>query len=296
MPRLNDPNMFQQLDVGRAVSTGQRIQYNRLQNQALQDDATERADMLKNRQKAQEIRTMYDNMPEQISALESEGMFDQADQLRESYIGVRKTEIDLLEGARDYINADNYKDFRQDLLTAGAVTPEMMPVEYSDKWFRKQSSERKRTLQKFTVESYENGAVMTQDYITENGEIRWDMTGGAVPLAEKEKAKGKDGAKGKGKGFTFKAADTNAIGKQVERIFGGFYDPQTGRLKGLDPTEAARVQSVQEEAERIYSENAGYLPHSVAVARAARKLRINIQDYRSSEATNPLNLNLPPAQ
>ena len=296
MAGLNDPNMFQQLDVGRAVQTGQRIQYNRLQNQSLQDDATERADMLQNRKKAQEIRTMYDKMPDQISALESEGMFDQADKLRENYITTRKSAIDLIEGTREYIDADNYKDFRQDLLTAGAITPELMPVEYSDDWFRKQSEERKRSLQKFTVESFENGAVMQQDYITENGQIRWDMTGEAVPLAEREKAKGKDGEKGKGKSFTFKAADTNAIGKQVERIFGGFYDPQTGQLKGLDPTEAARVQAVQEEAERIYSENAGYLPHSVAVARAARKLRISVEDYRNKEATNPLNLNLSTAQ
>ena len=289
---FNDPNMFQQFDYGRAVQTGQNIKFNRMQNQAFADEQTERADMLKNRQKAQEIRSTYDKMPEQIAALEAENMFAEADQLRDAYIATRKNEVDMLEGMRSYIDASNYKDFRQDLLMAGAVTPEMMPVEYSDDWFRKQAEDKKRTLQNFTVQSFENGAIMNQDFVTENGQIRWDLTGNKYSQAEldKSKASAKSTA---GSAFQFKPADTNAIGKQVERLFGGFYDPQTGRLSGLDPTEAQRVQSIQEEAERQYVEGQGQITHAVSVARAARKLGINIQDYRDTMATNPLNLNLP---
>lgn len=290
---FNAPGKFRQFDLGKAVQTGQRIQYNRMQNQQMADEQQERQDMLRSRKKANEIRQMYDSMPDQIAALETEGMFDQADQLRDSYIGTRKNEVTMLENVREFLDKDNYKQFRQDMITAGAINPDMMPVEYSDDWLRKQADDKKRTLQNFTQQSFENGALMSRDYVTENGDVRWDLTGEWYDTQKAADAKkGKGGSGPGGKDWMMKAADTNAIGKQAERIFGGFYDPQTGRLKGLDKTEAARVQAVVEEAERIYNENRGVVSHGVAVARAARKLRINIEDYRDTAATNPLNLNL----
>lgn len=288
--RMN-PNMFQTFDLGSAVQSGQQVQENRLRNQALADDQNQRQDMLKNRAKAQEIRTMYDTMPDQIAALERENMFEQADELRNSYIKNRKTEVDLLTTLRDSIDETNYKQFRSELLTSGAITPDMMPVEYSDDWFRKQKKEKLGKLNSFTVQSFENGAVMSRDYVTQDGKVREDLTGNWYDQDAADKEKSGSGAGGKD--WSMKPADSNAIGRQIERVFGGFYDPETGQLGGLDPEQAARVQAVQEEAETIYNENRGLVPHGVAVTRAARRLRINVESYRDKAADNPLNLNFP---
>ena len=288
MPQFNSPNMFQTFDLGRAVTSGQRIQYNRMTNDALADEQIERKDMLRNRQKAQEIRSLYDSMPDQIAALERENMFKQADDLRNNYIQARKSEVTLLTSMRHAINADNYKEFRQELLQSGAVTPEMMPVEYSDQWFKKAIDKRKTSLTRFTVQSHRNGALMSRDYVQQDGEVNWELTGKWYDAGKDGKG-GKGGTGKKGK-FTFKAADANQIGEQIERMFGGFYDPQTGQLKGLDPTTAARVQSIQEEAELIYGQSQGEISHGVAVTRAARKLGINIENYRDKLATDPLSI------
>ena len=288
MPVQMHPNMFQQVDYGRAVTSGQQIQHNRLRNQALGDEQEQNRNMLANRKKAQEIRQMHNQMPDQIAALEEANMFEQADQVRDQYIKTRKTEVDLLTAMRPNIDATNYKSLRQDLIQAGAVTPDMMPVEYSDAWFRKQIKEKRGALSKFTVDSFENGAIMSQDFVTQDGQIRWDLTGN--PYDRDAGEDGKGGKGGSGKDFVMKAADASQIGKQIERMFGGFYDPATGKLQGLDPEVAPRVQAIQEEAEQIYNENQGAIPHGVAVTRAARKLGINIKNYRDAAATDPLSL------
>ena len=295
MARVNfNPNMFQTFDLGSAVSAGQQITENRLRNQALADDQQKRQDMLRNRKKAAQIRMTYDRMPDQIAALEREGMFDQADQLRESYITSRKGEIDILETMRDSIDETNYKQFRQDMIQAGAINPDMLPVEYDDDWFRKQDEEKKRSLQNFTITSAKNGATFKQDFVTENGEIRWDLTGD--PYQDADKDKDGDGRKGVGAAFEYKSSDDNTIRASVAELFGGFYDPKTGRLGGIDPDQVKRVASINEEATRIFIEKrrAGVdISHAVAAAQAARKLGVtDLQDYRDIEATNPLNLDL----
>ncbi|MGI9251034.1 MAG: hypothetical protein ACR2PR_07525 [Pseudohongiellaceae bacterium] len=286
MPVQQFGNMFQQFDYGKAVQDGQNIQYNQLRNQALGDEQEQRRNMLKNRQKAQQIRELYNSMPDQISALESEGLFDQADELRNDYIKFRKNETTLLEGMRPNINAGNYKSLRQDLIQAGAVTPDMMPTEYSDEWFRKQIDEKKGALSKFTIDSFRNGANMSRDLVQQDGSINWELSGEWYENPSKNKKPG-DGKGGSGGSFSFKAADTNAIRNQATQLFGGFYDPATGKISGLDPDKVNKVAALQAEAEKIYQENQGAVTHGVAIARAARKLKINVQNVRDSAATDP---------
>jgi hypothetical protein len=247
--------------------------------------------MLRNRARSQEIRKMYDDMPQQIAALEAEGLFDQADELRDNYIDTRKTEVDLLNNLRKGVNANNYKEFRQDMIASGAVSPEMLPTEYSEKWWRDQVEDKKKALTKFTVDSYRNGAIMTRDYVQQDGTINWDLTG---EWYEDPKKQPGYKATGDGKAWEYKPADSNAIGKQVERVFGGFWDPVTGQIKGLDRTQAARVQAVHEEAGRIFSQNRrsgnmGYT-HEEAVAAASRRLGVNVPDAQNPGGSNPAGL------
>ncbi|MGM0614762.1 MAG: hypothetical protein ACQES7_04285 [Pseudomonadota bacterium] len=73
-----------------------------------------------------------------------------------------------------------------------------------------------------------------------------------------------------------KSADTNAIYRQAAGIFGGTFDPTTGRVSGLDPSQSAKVQSVSERASEVYA-NGDSNTHAGAVARAARELGVEVE-------------------
>jgi len=201
-----------------------------------------------------------------------------------------KSEVELIESTRNAINEGNYKGFRSDLLRAGAITPEMMPVEYSDSWFKKQVSEKRGNLSKFTRNSFLKGALMSQDIVQQDGGIVWE---GGWYNDPKNQGKPGGGAGGSGKPWEYKSADSNTIGRQVASIFsghGGIWDPQNGTVRGLSKDLTARSHAVQELASRIYQENQGKVTHDVAVARAARTSGINVEDLRDSSQTDPLSL------
>jgi hypothetical protein len=77
-------------------------------------------------------------------------------------------------------------------------------------------------------------------------------------------------------------------------MYGGFWDPVTKRISGLDPELAAKVQTVREQASRIFAQermggNGGF-DHATAVARAGRLAGIPIRDLKNAAATNPFGL------
>jgi len=274
-----NPNMFQQLDFGAAIQSGQKINYNRLRNQALGREEQKQQDMLKNRKRAAEIRSQIDGMPAQITALENDGLFEQADALRDTYIKTRKAEVDITEQMREGITEENYDMVKQGMLEEGTVVPGLWPEKYSDDWFRKDVDTKKGALSKFTRTSAENGSVMSQDLVQQDGEVIWTGT----PYATDRPKGGRGGAGG----FEFKASDTNAIARQVERAYNVTYDPVSGGFAGLDKRKTAKLMQLQEEAERIYTEGQGQISHGVAMAQAGRKLRFNIEDVRDTLATDP---------
>lgn len=278
MPVFNpNPNMFQQLDYGAAVQSGQQIKYNRLRNEALGREEKKQQDMLKNRQRAAEIRSSIDGMPAQIDALENDGLFEQADKLRDTYIKTRKAEVEITEQMREGVSADNYDQVRQGMLEEGTIVPGLWPETYSDDWFRKKADTAKSALKKFTRTQFDKGAVMSQDIVSKGGDIIWE--GEPYPTD-------RDGG-GDGDGFEFKASDTNAIARQVERAYNVTYDPVTKAFTGLDKEKTQKLMALQEEAERIYAEGGGKTSHGVAMAQAGRKLRFNIPDVRDRMVNDP---------
>jgi hypothetical protein len=274
------------MDYGAAVKSGQDIQYNRLRNEALGMEVQEAEDMLRNRTRANEIRQQFRGLPDQIEKLEDAGMFDEADKVRDTYIKQSKAEVELIGAMRSGITEDNYDEVRGKLIRTGAITPELWPVEYSDDWFRDQQKDRAGNLTKLTRKWAEQGSIMSQDLVQQDGSIVWE----GVPYADPDDT-GKDG---KGGAFKFTASDSNAIGKQSERLYGGFYDPTTGRISGLDRDKAQKVAQVQAEAERLYSQAEGSITHAIALAQAARKFSIKIEDAEDSSTYDPLNLGTKP--
>jgi hypothetical protein len=284
MPVVNpNPSQFQIMDFGRAASVGLNIAGQRQRNEALGMEIEEQKDMLRNRARAQEIRQQFEGVPAQLDEMESEGMFDQADELRDSWMRQAHAEVGIMEAVREGVNEDNYDAVRQGLLAEGTITKDLWPDEYSDDWFRKQVDGKKSTMTKLTRRWAEEGIIMTQDFVQRDGNIIWE----GEPFEDPDEQ-----AEGTGSKFSFKASDSNALARQAERLFGTF-DPQTGRYALLDKTQSAKVAAIQEEAERLYKENRGELTHGQAMAQAARKAGITVQSLEQSQNTNPLNLDRP---
>lgn len=69
------------------------------------------------------------------------------------------------------------------------------------------------------------------------------------------------------------AADTNAIYRQSAGLFGGTFDPITGRIAGLNREESQTVQSIAARASQMYMQAGGKLDHATAVERAFQEVR-----------------------
>ena len=99
---------------------------------------------------------------------------------------------------------------------------------------------------------------------------------GVTPTEKDVKGSGK-------KGFEMKASDSNSIRAAAAGLFGGIWDPATGRVSGVSKDMTAKVAAVSEEASRIYKDSQGKKTHDQAAAEAARKLGIDIKDLSKAE-------------
>lgn len=272
---------YNYMDYGKIVSQGEAIKGQRLRNQAASAEIQAYQDQTKNRKRAHQIRQQFENTPAQIEALETEGLFKEADQLRESYIKQSVGGIQMIDALREGVNKENYKEFRSKMLQSGAVDPDFLPVEYSDDWFRKESESRKKTFSQLTRKWEEQGAIFSEQIERDNqGNITWR----SGPMREDKEGE---------KSFSMKAADSNAISRYATELYGGMWDPMTQRFSGLNKDQAKDVAAISERAAKIYSANEGRIPHAEAVSRAARQMGIDIRDLtreRQEASDDPLNI------
>jgi len=78
-----------------------------------------------------------------------------------------------------------------------------------------------------------------------------------------------------------KASGENTIHGQAASLFGGVFDPRTGRISGLSKDQMQAVQSITARATRIYldsSRSDNQLSRSEAVSAAAREMGIDVKD------------------
>lgn len=275
------------LNYGQAVTAGQQIQANRqrlgqsaelhdldmeggrIRNELAGIQLSEARNIIKNRAKAQEIRTQIAQMPDQIQALRAQGLNDEADQVFNAYIAMKTNGINLAIAQRDEVNAENWDQYREDMIQSGAMDDHMMPVEYDENWFRDLIEKEKGDIKVVTQRSTVNDRTMAQDIRFQDGSVlevgEWYEEAGARNARVSEQRGGDDGEI-----YAMNASDSSEIRRSVGALWGTMWDPQTEQYIGLNRQQQQEALSVTEEAAKIYNQAQGRIPHAEAAARAAR--------------------------
>lgn len=264
---------FQNLDYGRVQSNIEGIKGQRLKNALLGQQVSSNEQKERIRQQRQQIRQMTDNAGEAAQQMEAAGDFEGARMIRETATERLNNTIKTINDVQGWVtDQDTYDQLRSNLLQAGAIEPDEMPVEFKRSFFANQVKKLRGDIKKLTfTQADEEGQPVAQDIITNAlGERVEGRPYDPRQARATAKADGKGGAAG------IKATDAGEIRRQAAQLYGGFYDPATGQFSGLDPDKASKVQALQEEAERIYAQ--GQLSHGRAVTAAARRLGIDITD------------------
>lgn len=277
---------FNFFNYGQAAQDAEAIKSARTRNRMAGLQADEAENIIKNRKRAKEVRQQMENMPAAIERLEAEGLFDEADKLRETYVTTQYNNARGIASMRDLLNEDNWKSFREGMIRSGAMEPDMLPVEYSDDWLRKRVEEEKGKLERLTRQwGGEQGVTFSQDFIQQDGEIIWE----GKPYEDSADRTARGGGSGGWDGVT--ASDSNSIRNASASLYGGMWDPVTQRIVGLDKDAEKKVLAISSEAANIYNNNKGRIPHDEAVRRAARKMKIEIPELNQPEPDHQNQLN-----
>lgn len=187
--------------------------------------------------------------------------------------------LEFLANVKQHITPDNYGAVRQSMVEKGLVDPTMVPEQYDAQWLGRVQEDAKANLKKITMML---GPGQAQDTLYNNAEVvqRGDPY---------DPADAKSSGKGSGKGFEFKSSDANSIRASAASLFGGIYDPETGKFGALDKASTRKVNAITATAQRIYKNAGGDIPHDEAVRQAADKMNIKIDDLLDPNRKDPNN-------
>ncbi len=163
--------------------------------------------------------------------------------------------IDFAGNIASGITSQNYQNSLQRLSDAGVPVDDAPPSyeEGGDQWAQSKINEA-------------NGA---------EGQLKLQT--------ERLKQKGKTKESG-----LIKSAVVGKMNASVANIFGGIYDPISGRISGLDKTSSKKAAAIKARAQRIFANANGTLTPDEAVNQAARDADIDIQKLESKKRTRPL--------
>jgi len=302
---INFPK-FDTLDYGAAVQSGQQITENRIRNQMLGVAQQEQQNIIRNRQKAEDIRRTIDETPDQIRELEKAGLFDQADQLRDSYVQQQELGLKLIKSQRAGINKDNYKVWREQMIKGGTMPYWMLPEEYSEEWFAEKETEAEMRISTISVRSGDQ----QRDFVVKGGKIIFKgegydaddpdkgptkvltttftdpntkvvmmqdfhyVNGEEVPAGPAYPASERSG----GKPWQMTPEQLNGIKKSVAEIFEGKYDSISGEYQLPEAREAERkhISGLVREAEKTYKNAKGQIGMHEAAMQAIEKAGLKI--------------------
>ncbi len=268
---------FDLSDVYRDVES---IKGARLKNRIGGMQVNQMEEQAANQKKKDEINRMYDEMPARIEQYRVQGFNQEADDLQDQYIKGKTAAYTLLKHERELLTKDNWAEKRSRYIQSGLIKPYDMPTKYDGDWLKAKEKKAKADYKIVTTRFTDSktGKTMAEDRPVISG-VPGEARTPYDPYAPKD---------GAGAGREIKAADSNAIGRATGQLFGGFYDPQSGKITGLSKDEEQRVLSIIEEAERLFLDNPT-LGHRQAVAKAARTAGIDIKSL-SRPANDPLGI------
>lgn len=242
-----------------------------------------------------------------VDVLASKGYYKQANELRDMAIKRATEGYSFLEkGAKIVTDQPSYDAFRSRAFQMGIATPQDLPEQYDKDRMSRIGGIATKQLERFgsmeQIPGAPTGTIGQRNLDTgEFRNIRAPEVQRDEPLHEiydprsptgtrlvtRSQAAGKpgkpmgrgrggDGEDGPGGELSLKSADENAIYAQSGNLFGGMYDPVTGRFSGLDKTTAQKVQSIASRATRLYVQGRGSITRAESVASAARESGIAI--------------------
>lgn len=297
MPSINFPQNFGTFDYGNVLRTVEAVRGQRIQNALAGMSLQQAQEKERNRQRIRAIKKQQKNMPQILRQLEQDGFHDEAQNMRAQARQQIESSVKMMEGVAGTIEQSNdpsgtYKFYRERMLRAGIVEPDEMPVDYSKSWLRKQIRQTRgklSTLEQIVDVAPGGTPIRQQITQTEQGQEvarspRFQRPG--ERRSTQERIQGR---------FRVKPSDAREIGRQIGQLFGGVYDPVSGKFAGLDRESASRAQAAQEEAERLYSKGGGRVTPGAAATEALRKLGVDIERLRGGrmgppQAEDPLNL------
>jgi len=261
-------------DLGEAYRTaaavkGQRLQNRLTENKLGQMEGAKNRNMLMQgaRQKAaggdQDARRALAVLDPEGSAKFFDAMSKadapQIEKMKQSADEMGKMSAFVLQGKDPQEQARRYQMVRQNMPPA---SQQGMPEQY-DPEFMEQSLAKASSMDQL-LQNPKVSQVGGEDVVYKGGR---EIERKARPV--------KTGEAGSG---GLKTADESLIGKFVEKLFGGFYDPITKEFSGLSEDNAQKAASIASEAVRIYTKGKGKISRRDAANRAARKAGVKIKN------------------
>lgn len=221
------------------------------------------------------------------SLLEQAGHPQAAQELRTGLLQKAERGYEFLQHSLPFLNEQTWPAFKRNVVDAGLTTAEALPDEYDPKFVAQLEQRLVGQLTELygdieQVAEGPGGAAIFGQRDERTGKLANVTTikppASSAPDAPSgyRFAEGGDleaipgGPADKPQGGALKAADSNSIFRQAASLFGGQWDPVTGRFSGLEKDQAVQAQNIAARASEIYASEG--VPHAVAVQQAFNEM------------------------
>ena len=290
---------FRSFDLGKAYTTAQDIEYNRMRNEATGLELEETKNLIERRDQARAIREQYERIPQQVAALQAAGLGKEAQELRDSYVTQMNSSYSMLKNladmAHDLQPGEDRQGFwdqmRKDAIDSGMVPDgSYIPEEYSPGWLSDQAANVKSTFQTHTVRwAAEDGVRWAQDFLTRDGHVLEEGDPGFRPTTPY-----RDPVGGRGREpWRMTSGEAGRMQSATRQLLGGRWDPRTQTYVALSRDMEILGNQIDARAEQIMREKGGpdFIGFTEAVRQAARELEVPIPDVPAlDQPTDPDNL------
>ena len=207
-----------------------------------------------------ELAAESSNPAELADKMQKSGLIEDALELKGKISDEKKKTVDtqiqllkLLKKSTEGVVDDNsYQAWRHKAIKIGAATEAELPTKYDDR--------AKKLIKRIGI-----GAEKLMKFGIDREKVAAKKKGGGA-IARK---------------------DASLINNSAVELFGGTFDPETGRIIGLDKKVRNKVAALKSRAQRIFANSGGQMTHDEAVNQAADEMGIEIEDLGNRKKLPP---------